>query len=176
MRSTARNGKAGFSLLELLFTLVIVSLALAIAAHLMIEAQRRATIEQRRALEPVVAIALKQLRGDVTAAVDASGRSEDGEALTLTLPSGVVVYELVAGELVRSLDGLPGRRVLLRDVTELTWRRQGGARPLLEIDLEYVTTRSTGPEVAAGRRVTVPRGLERRTLHLALRGGGGVGW
>lgn len=176
MRSTTRSGTAGFSFLELLVVLVIVSLALAVAARLLVESQRRSLIEQHRALEPVAAIALAQLRADVTAAVDVSGRSELGEPMTLTQPSRIVFYGLAGGDLVRTLDGVPGERVVLRGVTTFAWRDLGGEKPLLEIEIEYVATRSTGPEVAADRRVFVPRGGVRRTLRLAMRGGGGVGW
>lgn len=177
MRSTTHSGTAGFSILELLVVLVIVSLALAVAAHLMIESQRRAVIEQRRALDPVVPIALRQLRADVTAAAGGSGRAEHDEPLTLALPSGGVVrYQLTGGELVRTVSASPGQRVALQDVTGFTWQWLGGDKPLVRIDLEYRATRSTGPEAAAGRRLFVPRGIERRTLYLTLRGGGGVGW
>jgi len=171
--------RAGFSILELLIALAIVSAALAIAAHLMLEAQRRAAIEQRRAFDSAVAIALYQMRLDVTSATSGSGDAKLGEPLTLTLPSGdQIAYQLaVGGDLVRVLSNPAGQRVALRDVSVFQWTWLGGVdRPLVKVDVAYETTRSSGPRVAEGLRVDVPRGVEQRTLHLTLRGGGGVGW
>lgn len=169
--------RAGFSILELLVVLAIVSAALAIAARLMLEAQRRSLIEQRRAFDSAVPLVLEQLRIDVASAVDGSGDASRGDPLTLTLPSGVVIgYRLAGDELVRTYSDPAGERLALRDVRGFQWRWLGGDKPLVVIELEYATTRSSGPEVEAGYRVFVPRGVERRTLYLTLRGGGGVGW
>lgn len=169
--------RAGFSILELLIVLAIVSAALAIAGRLLLEAQRRSLIEERRALDSAVPIALKQLRLDVTAAAGGSGDAGLGQPLTLTLPSGDrIAYRLADGDLVRAFSDPAGERVALRDVSDFRWRWLGGERPLVRIEVEYETTRSSGPQAAAGLRVDVPRGRERRTLYLTLRGGGGVGW
>jgi len=179
-RGRTRRGTvqhAGFSILELLVVLAIVSAALAIAARLMLEAQRRSVIEQRRAYDVAVPLALEQLRLDVTAAAGGSGDAGRGEPLTLTLPSGVVIgYQLADGELVRTYSDPAGQRVALREVSDFRWQWLGGDKPLVVIELAYAATRSSGPEAIGGRRVVVPRGLERRTLSLTLRGGGGVGW
>ncbi len=181
----SRPGQAGFTVLELMVSLLIVSLAVAIAAHLMAEAQRRSVIEQRRALETAVPIALKQLRADVSAALDGGGSALRGEPLELVLPSGLIVsYEQSGDQLVRRTSDPVGQRVLLDGVTSFSWRWPGGLgipldddRQLLKIDVEYLRTRRSGPQVAGGARVTAPQEVEQQTLWVMLRGGGSrAGW
>ncbi len=179
----AKPREAGFTVLELIVSLLIVSLAVAIAAHLMAEAQRRSVIEQRRALEAAVPIALEQLRADVSAAAGGSGSSQKGEPLRLVLPSGLVIfYEKSGDQIIRRISEPAGQRVLLDGVTKLSWGWVGGAgiplggRPLLAIEVEYLRTRATGPLVAGGVRVTAPQGVERQTFWVMMRGGGGDGW
>ena len=158
--------------------LLIVFVALLIATRLMIEAQRRSVIELHRALDPAVPIALKQLRGDVTAASGGTGVAFLGDPLTLYLPSGVeITYELSGGELLRKVSDPPGQRVLLTGVHGFQWWWLPSARrPLVNIEVTYEKTRRAGPEVADGQQVFVPRGVETQTLVLTLRGRGRRGW
>lgn len=176
MRGTG-SARSGFTVVELSVVLAIVTLALGIAASLMMEARRRVVLEERRILEPPVAIALSQLRADAAAASGGSGRSDRGEPLTLVRPSGMsVTYELVGRDLMRRVSDPAGRRPVLSDVRRFGWTWQGGGKPLLVIELEYERIRLPGPEVEEGRRVFAPRGVERQALAVTLRGGGGEGW
>ncbi len=179
----SRSRQAGFSILELFAILLIVSLATAIAALLMAEAQRRSVIEHRRALEATVPTALKQLRADVSAAVSASGNPREGEPLKLVLPSGLeIFYELTDDRIVRRLSEPAGERTLLDGVTSFSWSWAGGpgipigGKPLLAIEVEYLRTHGSNALVAGGQRAVTTREVEQQTLYVVLRGGGGVGW
>jgi hypothetical protein len=157
--------------------LAVVSFALAAAAGLMVEAGRRALVEQARMLEADVPIALRHLEIDVTAAASGSGESERGEPLTLARPAGPeVVYELSGTSLLRKTSDPAGERVALDGVRRFGWQWISGRKPGVVIELEYERIRTFGPDVEDGRRVFVSRDVERRTLELTLRGGGGVGW
>ncbi len=182
----SRSRQAGFSILELFAILLIVSLATAIAALLMAEAQRRSVIEHRRALEATVPTALKQLRADVSAAVSASGNPREGEPLKLVLPSGLeIFYELTDDRIVRRLSKPAGQRTLLDGVTSFSWECLSGVKclckpelpkPFLEIEVEYLRTRGSKALVVGGERVPTTREVRQQTLYVVLRGGGGVGW
>lgn len=157
--------------------LAIVSFALGIAAGLMVEAGRRSLVERGRMLEADVPIALRQLEIDVTAAASGSGSSERGEPMALAWPSGVTVtYDLTGARLWRAVSDPEGRRVVLDGVRRFDWRWLDGEKPAVAVELELERIRPRGPDVEGGRRLDVPRGVERRDLELTLRGGGGVGW
>lgn len=178
---------AGFSILELVITLLIAGAALAIAAELLLVAQRRSVIEERRALNGELPLALDQLRADVTAAVDAL---PDGTGMALLLPSGLrVTYRQSGAELLRETllpDGETSRRTALRGVRAFAWAPHilpgtglplAEPKPAVEILVTVERTGATGALVVEGRRNVAPRETESRALILTLRGGGGEnGW
>jgi prepilin-type N-terminal cleavage/methylation domain-containing protein len=116
-----RSSQAGFSLLELLITLALMGLVLALAAGLLTESSRllvETAGEQRDAPVPLI---LARIRGDVLGASSfVSTTGEDGEAPRLLLvghPQGTLQYEQVGDELRRGV--IEGGR-LRHEVT--VWR------------------------------------------------------
>jgi type II secretory pathway pseudopilin PulG len=67
-RRCGQRAVAGWSLLELMISLVILVVALLISAPLLYEGQRYIAFESKRALEAESTLALRQIRADVTAA------------------------------------------------------------------------------------------------------------
>jgi prepilin-type N-terminal cleavage/methylation domain-containing protein len=116
-----RSAQAGFTLPELLITLALLTLVLAIAAGLLLESSRllvETAGEQKDAPVPLI---LARIRGDVLGASSfVSTVATDGEAPRLLLvghPQGTIRYEQVGAELRRGV--LAGGR--LRSET-VVWR------------------------------------------------------
>jgi len=99
------NRQAGFTLVELLISLLVMSLALALAAQVMMEGAQmltEAAAEQADAPMPLVAA---RLRGDIRAAAGFEViEGLEGPALLLEgHPAGLVVYQKVGDELRRTV-------------------------------------------------------------------------
>ncbi len=126
----ARRRPAGFTLIELAVSLVIVGLVLALAAQLLGETQLAFVTVARENRGPAPQIAARWLRQDLRAA---RALAEDASWLPSSRPlwllraEGWVSYELRDGALVRTaydLANLPGPpRPLVGGVESWTWRR-----------------------------------------------------
>jgi len=121
---TELKAQAGFTLVELLVSLVITMLALALAAQVLMESSQMlvdAAAEQADAPMPLV---VARLRGDVRAAASfqiIAGLNGEPALLLEGHPAGAVVYERVGEQLRRTvLDGsgdVLGSATALRGVT-----------------------------------------------------------
>lgn len=171
--------QAGFTLVELLISLVLASLALALAAQVMMEGAQvlaDAAAEQADAPMPLVAA---RLRGDVRAA---SGFEVvpglEGPALLLEgHPAGIVVYQKIGDELRRTVLDETGRvrgeTPALRGVT--AWSCAPLSPGLAAVSLGYDRSAlRRGPLPALpGRRG--PRTEERTETFLVAPRGAGLG-
>lgn len=170
MRSRWRQRRAerGFSLLELLFTFVILGTVMLLASGLLLESQVRLSHSARRALEPAAGLALKQIRADVRASARVQARDHGWNWAPLVLaghPAGTVRYQKQGSDLVRDLSGglAAGERMVLRGVDVWRWRLvRGVPLPLVEIDLGYREIPRLSP--AAGARREAPLPVRRRHL------------
>jgi prepilin-type N-terminal cleavage/methylation domain-containing protein len=173
-----RRRAAGFSLVELVVATALVALALALAARLLAETQRRYAAAAREQLDPDPAVALAMLRADAQSAAGAAGvfapgHESPGPLELVGHPAGTVRWEIAGGDLVRSvLDpaGRPqGRLLLLRDAGYWGWSEERG---LLTARVGY--RRHRAPQLrAAGsaRPERAPETVELATLTVAWRGG-----
>jgi len=170
---------AGFSLLELAVSLVVVGLVLGLAAQLLEETQLAFVSVTREQRSPAPDIAARWLRGDLRAArslsPDASWVPSSGP-LWLFRAEGWVSYQHVEGALVRTAydaSQIPVSRLsFLGDVVEWSWRRPSD-------DLVEVTVVHQEP-LARLLRIRADLGrpkVEVRTLRLIVaQRARGVGW
>ncbi len=180
MKKTA--GQAGFTLVELMVSLVLLLLGLALAAQILMESAQLFAESAGEQIDAPIPLAIARLRGDVLAASSFQVTIGD-EGLRLVLeghPVGTVLYERAGEELRRSvLDaaGEPGKATtVLRGVSE--WICVPASPRLVVLGLRYrrhAVPRSPLPRLPAFRG---PRHEERQEwLTLAPRGGGlGDGW
>jgi prepilin-type N-terminal cleavage/methylation domain-containing protein len=154
--------EAGYSLLELLITLVLVGLALALANGLLLEAAGRAEHRHRETLEPLPELAARQLvvdlrmaRGVETGLV--GGWSRDALIL-LGHPSGDLRYARIDDTLLR-LQRVSGadppwrERPVLTRVTRFRWRVVDGSS--VEVELRYRHSPRLRDRMAGGWRSEV---------------------
>lgn len=151
------KGEAGFTLVEMLVSLVLLLLALALAGQLLIESQQTLVDSAAEMLDNPTTLAVARLRNDVVT----SSRfliipilDTGGYRLILTgHPAGTVVYEVAGTDLVRRVfDGLGvevGQGLALRGVeTEHFVPTAVPETPLLKIEVAYAVHR--------GRRSPLP--------------------
>ncbi len=131
----------GFTLLELLVSLAVFTLALLLALELLLAAQTRLQIAAEQLLAPAGALAVEQLRADLRAAsgIDAwSVGWSTGPLVLVGHPAGDVSYAVVDRQLIRwlaeSASGKTGERLVLSQVTGWRWRWRGRS---IEVDLRY---------------------------------------
>lgn len=173
------GSQGGFTLVELLISLVVMALALALTAQVMMEGAQMltdSTAEQADAPMPLVAA---RLRGDVRAAAGFEVLPGlEGPALFLEgHPAGLVVYQKVGDELRRTVmdetGKVRGEAPALRGVT--SWSCAPLAPGLVAVTLSH--SRSAvrrGPLPALpGRRG--PRTEERSETFLVAPRGAGLG-
>ena len=173
------NRQAGFTLVELLISLLVMSVALALAAQVMMEAAQMLTdaaAEQADAPMPLVAA---RLRGDVRAAAGFEVLPGlEGPALFLEgHPAGLVVYQKVGDELLRTVldetGEVLGETPALRGVT--SWSCAPIAPGLVAVNLSHRRSAIRGPLPALpGNRG--PRSEERTESFLVAPRGGGLGF
>lgn len=168
---SARSG-AGFSLLELLVSMALVLLALALGAQLLLESQRTFALSGRAAREPLAGYAQAQLTAD---ARNASGvAAGPGGVLLLTGNRvGTLRWERRGDELLRTVLDPTGkvlsRRPVLRRVTGWSWAWSGELLTATFVyrrgaTLRYVVTPGLPPETVRQEAVAVqvhPRGKAR---------------
>jgi prepilin-type N-terminal cleavage/methylation domain-containing protein len=169
------KAQAGFTLVELLVSLVITMLALALAAQVLMESSQMlvdAAAEQADAPMPLV---VARLRGDVRAA--ASFQVVGSTLLLEGHPAGAVVYERVGEELRRTVldgsGGVLGSAPALRGVTG--WSCFPAGPGLLGVNLVHrrsALRRGPLPALPARRG---PKQEERSELFLVAPRGSGLG-
>ena len=173
-------------MVELLVSFVILMIAMMMASQLLLEAQARMSHSARQALEPVAAIALKQIRADVRASGRVPALDDQWNWAPLTLeghPSGTVTYERVGSDLVRRVDSgagsaSSGERLVLQAVSIWRWRLSPGAPlPLVEIEIGHREIPRFTLLAAAGQR-EAPIPITRSHLVAASprQAGGKTGW
>ncbi|HEX6862671.1 MAG TPA: prepilin-type N-terminal cleavage/methylation domain-containing protein [Thermoanaerobaculia bacterium] len=173
------NRQAGFTLVELLISLLLLSLALALTTQVMMEGAQMLTdaaAEQADAPMPLVAA---RLRGDIRAAYGFEVlEGLEGPALFLDgHPAGLVVYQKVGDELRRTvLDAngkVRGEAPALRGVT--AWSCAPVAPGLVAVSLSHRRSAiRVGPlPMLPGNRG--PRSEERSETFLVAPRGAGLG-
>jgi len=172
----------GFSLVELLVSLLLVALILTLSVRLLMESQIVFQDWQRLAPQPIARLGEGLIRTDVQGAsrVEPAVGSWLGigqwsvDPLVLVFADGRRVrYDAELGTLVRSLEsedrGVVGARPMLPGVVDWRWRLLEGA--VVEIDLAYSRPRDPGSRVTGSRamRQARERRLENLRLTYALR-------
>ncbi|MBV8201358.1 MAG: type II secretion system protein [Acidobacteria bacterium] len=122
-----RRGERGFTLIEMVVSMMVLAVAMTIAAELLGESQQMLVDAGRQALDPAAALVATRLRSDVQGAVTAVAvQAPDLSCVFLELfghPAGPIVYRLDGGDLVRSVlapTGAPlASGALLRGATSL---------------------------------------------------------
>jgi prepilin-type N-terminal cleavage/methylation domain-containing protein len=122
---TACRREDGFSLIEMVVSMLVLAVAMTIAAELLGETQQMLVDAGRQALDPAAALIATRLRADVQGAATAVAVQNPnlscGFLELFGHPTGPIVYRLVGGDLVRSVlgaGGAPlGSAVLLRGAT-----------------------------------------------------------
>lgn len=174
-----KEREAGFTLVELLVSMVITMLALALAAQVLMESSQMlvdAAAEQADAPMPLV---VARLRGDVRAAASFQiVAGPDGPALLLEgHPAGAVVYERVGEELRRTVldgsGGVLGSAPALRSITD--WSCFPAGPGLLGVSLAHRRSglrRGPLPALPAQRGA---KQVERTEIFLVAPRGAGLG-
>lgn len=187
----AGTAEAGFSLLEILVTLAVLAIGLALAAGILVQTQRMLAQGVAEVRAPEAALVVAHVRADLQAAAGIGGGAGAGRSpwsrdrLVLLGTTGeAVVYERREDRLVR-FGGVTDRR--FRTAGEgrtvlpglISWRWKADSR-LVTVELIYdrpevarwalVSPRAAGP-VAGRRQWSTER------VSAAMRGGGlGWGW
>jgi len=169
--------QAGFTLVEMLISLALLMLVIALAAELMMESSQLladSAAEQRDAPVPLI---ISRIRGDVLAASSFGGAQ--GRLLLFGHPQGTVQYEKVGDELRRAVvddhDRLEGETIVWRQVEAWGWSgvgMPGASLEMLKLDVTYRRrTARSGLAVLPGNR-RPPTELRTETLFLLPRGNG----
>lgn len=120
-RRRPRSAAAGFTLVELVVSLALLALGVAISAQLLGESQQMLIDAGSEVLDPAAALVATRLRNDVLGATGAvAAQNPDLSCAYLELvgePPGPIFYRLTGGALVRTVlaaDGTPlGSSILL---------------------------------------------------------------
>ncbi len=179
-----KDARAGFSVLELLVSFAILLIAMMIAGRLLLEAQARMAHSARQALEPVVAIALKQIRADVRASGRVLALDHEWSWDSLVLlghPAGTVIYHRVDTDLVRTVDAgagaEPGERIVMGALSVWRWRLSPGVPlSLVEIELGQREIPRFALLAAAGQREAPIPVTRSHLIAVRPRQAGRTGW
>ena len=170
MRSDTVRHESGFSLVELLISLVVVSLALALATQILMETSQMLADSAAEQIESPLPLVRARLRGDIQAAARAD-ILRDGlslRELQLSGPAGTVVYRQEEGVLWR------GDTPLLRGVR--SWECITDGSNLVIVTIRYsarARRRTPLPNAPSARG---PLEEERTETLLAAPRGAGLGW
>ncbi len=181
MCSSTKRRSGGFSLIEMMVSLLLLSIAMSIAARLMLESQLRLAHSAEQALDPESTLALKLLRADIRASAAVTARDSEWSWDPLSLvghPNGALRYQKVGTDLIRRIGATDGRlaseRIVLRDVTVWRWRIDPTARlQLVEIELGHRETPRLGSFSAGGERVANVPITRRHRVSVSPRRAGG---
>ncbi len=172
----------GTTLVELMVSLALMSVASLAAASLIVQAVRVFEASARSMTDPGTAVARSWIRKDVHSARSMQGGIglwSDGELVLTLVDGGSVVYRQDSGSLVRRVVAADGseidRRVLLRELLGWRWRAAGSRVVELEMRLAGRRDPATAGGVADPTRQTEMT-VRRETLVLALRAGGAGSW
>ena len=188
-RPPPRSGpQAGFTLVEVLVSLVLLILVLSIAAQLLGETQQMLVDAAREARDPAAALIATRLRVDVLGASGfVAAPNPDLSCAYLELvgnPEGVIFYQLTGGAMVRSVlapDGTPvGAGPLVRGATAFSCAsvvNPLGGYPMVRLEYHYLRSRSRRSPLMLLPSAWGPRQEEvRETLFLTPRGSGLGSW
>lgn len=173
------NREAGFTLVELLISMLVTALALALAAQVMMEGAQMLTDAAAEQADAPMPLAAARLRDDVRAAARFKVLPGlEGPALFLEgHPAGLVVYRKAGGELRRTVVDAAGKvrgeTPALRGVT--AWSCAPLAPGLVAVTVTYSRSalrRGPLPSLP-GRRG--PRSEERSETFLVAPRGSGLG-
>lgn len=164
----SRRGERGFTVIEMLVALALVLLGLVLAVQMLLESRQLFLDAERRAQDPVVTVAVAQLRKDLEEASGAQPSApiwSSGVMALEGLPAGTVVYERRGSDLVRAVRAADGTeksaRTLLRPVA--SWRWRSTQADLVDVEIEYVI------HDPVPRLRTSPEAPKVKTKSLALR-------
>ena len=180
MKQKERCAAAGFTLVEMVVTLAVLAVGLALVGRLMIESQLGLARAQAELGNPLPRYALARLRLDVEGAlsVPAVLPGWRSSPLTLLVPGGGrVVWQRSGDDLERVVLDAGGQprvtHVALRDVAELRWRPT--AVDLVDVELVYRARDTSRVPQAGVARSWSPPTIERSLwMRVGLRAGGGA--
>lgn len=170
---------AGFSLVEVLVSLVLFMVAVAFVAQLLAETSQQLADAAAEQVEAPMPLVRARLRADVQAAQGAvCVPRPDGTAEEIRLiqhPAGTVIYRVDDGVLSRQVQGTPGASPVLRNVE--SWScAEGGGLLFLQLTYQRRAVRRTPLAVAPEARGPLTETQE-ETLLVSPRGGGlEAGW
>jgi len=179
-----RRSQAGFTLLEAVVALAVVSVALYLAAGLLREAQVLSAAAGRQLTDPLAGVVAARLRADVQGA-DAVAPPAPGGVWTsgpLCLAErrhqGLLCWTAAGSELHRSFLGEAGGTsdaTWLRSLVAWRWRLP--AAGLVDLEVAYLRSAEPWRWRMSGPPSPPAPSLATERLRLALRGGGrGSGW
>lgn len=148
-----RPRETGFSLLEVLVSLLLVGLILLLAIQLLGEVQVSSVEVQRTLPDSIPQFAIQLLRNDIQRSSGIETAPGNGP-LGLRQPDGTrIYYDETLGRLVRTLiaaDGsIQGERVVMRNVTLWGWHNTF-APGLIEVQIVYRRHRDPRPRRLGG--------------------------
>lgn len=158
----------GFTLLEMLVTLLLVGLILLLSVQMLGRVQVT-SLEWRRTLpDPVPQFAIQTLRSDIQRSQATSGSPGNGPLVLALSDGGLVVYESSLGRLIRvvsTTDGLvQGERTVMRGLDLWSWRMI--AQGLVEVRIVYRRHQDPGGRVLGGVGALQDPGARTETLTL----------
>jgi prepilin-type N-terminal cleavage/methylation domain-containing protein len=175
-----RPGAAGFSLVEMVVTMAVLAIGLALVGRLVIEAQLGLARAQAELGNPLPRYALARLRSDLRSAlgVPAILPGWRSSPLTLVLEGGErIAWQRSDDDLERAILDPSGeasvRHVALRDVADWRWRPT--ADGLVDVELVYRARDTSGVPLVGVARTWSPPTVERSVwMRVALRASGGA--
>jgi len=183
----SRRREAGFTLVEMVVSLLLLALVVDIAAQLLGETQQMLVDSGRQALDPAAALVATRLRADVLSASGAvAAQKPDLSCAFLELagnPQGLIFYQLNGGSLVRTLVGAGGvslgTSVLLRRATSFHCATSSlGGPTVVLLDYRYRRSRTRRSPLMLVPGLWAPsEEVVRESLILTPRGAGlGSSW
>jgi prepilin-type N-terminal cleavage/methylation domain-containing protein len=184
VRPGSGKRQSGFTLIEMLVTLVLVGFGLALAAQLLMETSQMMVDAAAEQTETALPLARARLRADIqacqTAQVVPGSSGQIAELWLLGRPAGPLRYRKVGRDLVREAASAGGawdrQTPVLRNVRSWSVLPMPGGLVAIEIHLLRRTIRRSPLPTVPGTRG--PLEEERvETLVVSPRGGGlGLGW
>jgi prepilin-type N-terminal cleavage/methylation domain-containing protein len=181
------RAEAGFTLVEMVVSLLLLAVALAMSVQLLGETQQMLVDSAREALDPAAALIATRLRGDVLGATVAiAAHQPDLSCDYLELvghPPGPIFYRLAGGALVRSVvtggGAPPSSVVMLRGATSFSCVSSSlGGPEVVLLAYQYRRTRTRRSPLMLLPALWGPRWeVVSESLVLTPRGGGlGTSW